>query len=192
MSQDIKLTNRLSYKQAKLTVLIALALGLSFSVIQIIFDFKREQSRLDASVLELLDTVRGSAAQAAYGLEAPLAERVISGLFQHDAVVKAEISVDIGGNIASKDLTAMVQGQSRIADYLFNDKNEIYSIDLHIKLLPDPVGTLTVWVNRQLAFHDFFNRIYVILILGFMRSFILAAIIMAAFYYLMTNRLVIR
>jgi PAS domain S-box-containing protein len=190
MAKKIGITNRLSYKQAKLTVIIALALGMSLSAVQIIFDFNNERTRVDAAVMQVLDTVQESASQAAYGLETRLAERVVSGLFEYEPIVRAEISVDIGGIIAAIDHTDQLEEHGSFAEFLVDDESQIYSIDLRVEGHPASVGALTVWMHPHLAFRDFFDRITLIILLGFAHSFILAAILMAAFYFLLTKRLV--
>ena len=105
---SVRLKNRLSFKQARLAVLIAISLGLLFGAVQIAFDFKNEQTRIDTSILQFLSTVRQSASQAAYGLEETLAKRVLSGLFQNKSIVRAEISLDLGGHIATADCNVSV------------------------------------------------------------------------------------
>lgn len=186
----VETVNKLSYKQAKLTVVVAFALGLLLSIVQIIFDFKNEQTRVDATVMQVLNTVRDSAAQAAYGLDTHLAARVISGLFEYEPIVRADITLDLGGEIATTDLSNSQPERNWFIERFFDDENRIYSVDLLIEGHTEPVGVLTVWVHPHLALQGFFNRIGVILLLGIFRSLVLAAILMALFYFLLTKRVI--
>jgi PAS domain S-box-containing protein len=187
---SVRLKNRLSFKQARLAVLIAISLGLLFGAVQIAFDFKNEQTRVDTSILQFLSTVHQSASQAAYGLEETLAKRVLSGLFQNKSIVRAEISLDLGGHIATADRTSSVKSEHIILDLIFPDEQKPYSMDLFVEGHADPVGALTVWIHTPLAYEDFFDRMGLTLLLGLVRSIILAVLLMVAFYFQLTKRLV--
>jgi len=186
----VRNTNKLAFKQAKLAVLIAVTLGLLFSAIQISFDFKNEKSRVDTTVLQFLSTVRESAAHAAFGLEETLAQRVVSGLFENKSIVRGEIRSDLGSILWTESRESSIHSHHFLFDLLFSDEETPYSIELFVEEQSELIGVLTVWVHSHMAFVDFFDRIVITLLLGLLQSIILAALLMAAFYYLLTKRLV--
>lgn len=185
----VRLTNRLSFKQARLAVFLAFSLGLFLSAIQIWLDFGNEKEQVTGTVSQLMKAVHDSAAQAAFGIETPLANRVISGLFEYDAIVQAEIETDFGDILArmeiTKETTANIWGKGLVLE---NSPSK-HSIDLYVEGHSDPVGTLKVWVSPYLAYSNFFSRIGLIVLFGVVRSLVLAAALMASFYFLLTKRL---
>ncbi|OUR78111.1 hypothetical protein A9Q83_09025 [Alphaproteobacteria bacterium 46_93_T64] len=187
--KSIRTKKKIAFRQAQLAVIIALILGLLFSAIQIAFDFKNELVRIDTNIYQFLNTVRSSAAQAAYGLEDDLAERVISGLFENKAIVRAKISTDIGVTMGAADRSnTVIKEYSILSEIVLGDEKS-YAIDLYAEKLTDPIGQLIVWVNLHVIYEEFFDRIAIILILGLFRSLILAALLTTAFYFLLTKRL---
>ena len=183
------LSQRLSFKQAKLAVIAAFLLGLALSLVQIFLDFRNEQVRIDSFVEQVLQTVRGTAAQAAYGLESDLGNRVISGLFEYDSIIRAEISSDVGGLLAGTDRTDKMSQQQGILGLAIDTEPKAYATDLFILDHASAIGRLTVWIDPNLAFKDFRDRIGLIIVLGVVRSLILAGLLTVLFYFLLTKRL---
>ena len=60
---DISLTHRLSFKQAKLTVLVAFILGTLLSLIQISLDYASEDASIDREIHSLLEISHNPAAR---------------------------------------------------------------------------------------------------------------------------------
>jgi PAS domain S-box-containing protein len=187
---SVRIKNRLSVKQAKLAVSLAVLLGLFFGAVQIAFDFSTVQSRKDTTMSQYLNTVRESASQAAFSLDYILGRRVVAGLMQNKTIVRAEISLDLGGKIAFDERTASVNGDHKFLDLLFPDEQQPHALDLYVEDQADPIGTLTVWVHPHLVYEDFVDRIGLVLLLGMVHSIILAGLLMVALYFQLTRRLV--
>lgn len=185
----VRLTNRLSFKQVRLAVFLAFFLGLFLSGLQIWLDFKDEKERVNATVSQLLNAVRDSAAQAAFGLESRLGSRVVSGLFEYKAIVQAEIETDFGNTLARMETAKKEPTKLWFEGLLLENRPRIHSIELFVEGHSAPVGSLKVWVAPYLAYGNFFNRIWLIVLFGVIRSLMLAAALMAAFYFLLTKRL---
>ncbi|WP_321831714.1 ATP-binding protein [Thalassovita sp.] len=185
----VRITNRISFKQARLAVILAFFLGLLMSGLQIWLDFRNEKEQVDATVSQLMSAVHDTAAQAAFGFETPLAERVVSGLFEYDAIVTAEIKTDFGDILARRDTSDGTAQNRHVFGFLSDDSPSVYAHDLYLDDRADPVGTLTIWVDPYLAFASFFNRIGLILLFGMIRSLFLAVALMAAFYVVLTKRI---
>ncbi|NIZ61558.1 hypothetical protein DL239_11275 [Sedimentitalea sp. CY04] len=185
----VRLTNRLSFKQVRLAVFLAFFLGVFLSGLQIWLDFRGEKERVDATVSQLLNAVRDSAAQAAFGFENRLASRVVSGLFEYKAIVQAEIETDFGDTLATMETAKKQPTKLWFEGLVLESRPRIHSIELFVEGHSDSVGTLKVWVAPYLAYGNFFNRIWLIVLFGVIRSLILAAALMGAFYFLLTKRL---
>jgi len=187
---SVRIKNRLSIKQAKLAVTIAVLLGLLFSAVQIAFDFSTVQSRIDTTMSQHLNTVRESASQAAFGLDDILGKRVVAGLMQNKSIVRAEISLDLGGKVAFVDRSSDVDEDHKFLDLFFPDEQQPHALDLYVDDHANPIGTLTIWVHPHLVYEDFVDRIGLTLLLGIVRAVILAGLLMVAFYFQLTKRLV--
>lgn len=185
----VRITNRISFKQARLAVILAFFLGLLMSGLQIWLDFRNEKEQVDATVSQLVRAVQETAAQAAFGFETPLAQRVVSGLFEYDATVVAEIKTDFGDILARREVTDNNREKRWLVGALTDGSPSVYSHDLYLEGRAEPVGTLTIWVDPNLAFANFFNRIGLILLFGVIRSLFLAVALMAAFYVVLTKRI---
>lgn len=96
----------MSVRQARIAVGLTLLIGLLFSGIQIVWDLREEQHKIDRTVNQVLATLRESATQAAYGLDETLASRVISGIFEYDPVYEAELRDNFDNVLARRHQTA--------------------------------------------------------------------------------------
>ncbi|WP_412562126.1 ATP-binding protein [Thalassobius sp. MITS945101] len=185
----VRITNRISFKQARLAVILAFILGLLMSGLQIWLDFRNEKAQVDATVSQLMSAVHDTAAQAAFGFETPLAQRVVSGLFEYDAIVIAEIKTDFGDTLARREASYDSTELHWTDGFLTDDSPSVYTHDLYLDGRAEPVGTLTIWVDPYLAYANFFNRIGLILLFGVIRSLFLAVALMTVFYVVLTKRI---
>ncbi len=79
-------SQKLSYLQAKRSVIAAVFLGLIFSTFQIIIDLYDQRSESNKTITQVIDIMRETAAQAVYNVNEPLARKVVNGLFQYKPV----------------------------------------------------------------------------------------------------------
>jgi uncharacterized membrane protein YjdF len=73
---DIKFTNRLSYKQARLTVLVGFILGMLLSLLQIGIDYASEDASINREIQSLLEISHNPASRIAYNIDAELAQEL--------------------------------------------------------------------------------------------------------------------
>jgi hypothetical protein len=79
---DIKFTNRLSYKQARLTVLVGFILGTLLSLIQIGIDYASEDASINREIQALLKISHDTASRIAYNIDTELAQELTGGLLK--------------------------------------------------------------------------------------------------------------
>src|SRR3546814_3676321 len=75
---DIRFTQRLSYKQARLTVLVGFVLGTLLSLMQIGIDYASEDASINREILSLLEISHNPASRIAYNIDAELAQELRS------------------------------------------------------------------------------------------------------------------
>jgi len=185
---DIKFKNRLSYKQARSAVLIALALGALFSAFQIFSDLFKEREEIGGTVLQVLNALKEPATQAVYGLDNVLADKVAEGLFEYRPIYKATIVDDFGNQLTSLE-RPQVQGNLDWLSVLFFGEDREFVLPLTHKTASDPIGKVLVKVDTYLIASSFFDRASLIIISGFLRNALLALILTFVFYLMVTKPL---
>lgn len=177
---------RLSYKQARNTVLLTLLLGLVLTAGQIFVDLLQIQRKTDDLVSQVMRTVQEPAAEAAYAFDRGLAARVIDGLFEYRPVYRSEIRDDFGNLLANRERPPEV---SRLAALvrLVLPADRRYSLPLVITRFNQPVGELRVWIDPAVVADDFMDRAAVLLGAGVLWTVGLALILVVMFYISITK-----
>ncbi len=186
---DIKFTHRLSFKQARLTVLVGFALGMVLSLLQIGIDYASENAAINREIQSLLDISHNPASRIAYNLDSELAQELVMGLLNSPAITGAQISDN------DKNTLAFVRdppegGRYRaLSDYLFGE-TRTFDDRLYFNHLPEQsVGELHLEVDTYPFGTRFLQRAEVTLLTGFARSFLLTFILLGLFYVMLTRPL---
>lgn len=187
---DIKLTHRLSYKQARLTVLVGFILGTILSVVQIGIDYASENAAINREIQSLLDISHNPASRIAYNLDSELAQELVMGLLRSPAITGAKISDN------DKNVLAAVQEQPEngrfraLSDFLFGSTRS-FDDRLYFNHLPElSVGELHLEVDTFPFGSRFLHRAEITLLSGFARSLLLTFILLGLFYFMLTQPLV--
>lgn len=187
---DIAFTNRLSYKQARLTVLLGFVLGTLLSVIQIAIDYASEDASINREIRSLLEISHNPASRIAYNIDAELAQELTLGLLQSPAVVGARLT-DNNNVVLSSVERPFSQSRYRIvSDFLFGESRQFEDI-LNLAHLPnESIGVLRLNVDTFAFGSHFLQRSGITLLNGFVRSLILAGVLTMLFYLTLTKPLV--
>lgn len=181
------LRNRISFKQAKATVLVAVALGLLFSGIQIALDVRHSRISMNEKVEQVIHLVEESAVQAAYNIDKDLAQRVVGGLINHTYVLYAEIRLDDNTILASSD--RLIQAGSDSLSFFIQEQRQSFAIPLTTVYEQHPVGTLIVETDPEAVAIDILDRAMVIIGTGFLRNLLLAICLLYVFHVLISRPL---
>jgi len=182
----VPLRKRLSYKQARNTALLTLALGMVLSTVQIAIDLLDMEKQSDQLVQQVLSTMREPAAEAAYSFDQALADRVVTGLFEYRPVFRAVIYEDFGNQLAAMERPQAEGGLKWLAEMLL-PVEKIFSIPLVIERHNQNVGELRVSIDRLLIAQEFFRRSGVVLGTGIIWTVTLALILVVMFYSTITK-----
>lgn len=187
---DIAFTNRLSYKQARLTVLVCFILGTLLSLLQITLDYASEDASIDREIHSLLEISHNPASRIAYNIDAELAQELTLGLLRSPAVVSARLT-DNNNMVLSSVERPLSQSPYRVvSDFLFGESRQ-FEDALHLDHLPnESIGTLRLNVDTFAFGSHFLQRAEITLVTGFVRSLALAGIMMLLFYVTLTKPLV--
>ncbi|VVQ21085.1 response regulator [Pseudomonas fluorescens] len=186
---DIKFTNRLSYKQARLTVLVGFILGTLLSLLQIGIDYASEDASINREILSLLEISHNPASRIAYNIDAELAQELTLGLLRSPAIIGAQLTDNNGTVLAKVKRPGSQSGYRVISDFLFG-ANRHFEDRLYLDHLPsESLGTLRLDVDTYAFGSRFLSRAEVTLLNGFTRSLLLTGILLALFYVMLTKPL---
>ena len=180
------LHKRLSYRQAKFTVIVALLLGLVFSGIQIAIDISHSRESMNDKVQQVIHLVEESAVQAAYNIDKDLAERVVKGLINHAYIHYAQIRLDDNSVLATSDTPSADGG---MMSQIMEEDRRSYAVPLITVFEEAPVGTLIVETDPDALSDDIMDRAVVILTTGFLRNVLLAICLFFVFHTLISRPL---
>src|SRR5690606_3683869 len=133
---DIKFTQRLSYKQARMTVIVGFILGTLLSVVQIAADYASVNQAINRQLRSILEISHDPASRIAYTLDADLAEELARGLLRSESVVNARLT-DNDNNVLADVSRPRQDGNYRaLSDYLFGS-DQHFDETLTLATLPE-------------------------------------------------------
>jgi signal transduction histidine kinase/CheY-like chemotaxis protein len=187
---DIKFAHRLSYKQARLTVLVGFVLGTLLSLIQIGIDYASEDASINREIRALIEISHNPASRIAYNIDAELAQELTLGLLHSPAITHAQLIDNNGLVLADVHRPRKESTYRPISDFLFG-ANRQFEDRLYLAHMPnDSLGVLRLDVDTYAFGSRFLHRAEITLLNGFARSLILTGILLALFYVMLTKPLV--
>ena len=183
-----RLRYRLSFRQARDAVVIAFVLGLIFSLVQIAADLDSEREAVDRTVNQVLNTLQAPAVQAAYHVDRNLANNVVYSLFEYRPIYSATLVDDFGDSLAHLQRPVTRGWLSTLADAMLAE-HESYTLPLVNERTGKSLGELRVRVDGALIIDNFLRRSILIIVFGFLRTLILAGILVYVFYVTLTKPL---
>ncbi|WP_426416853.1 response regulator [Aestuariirhabdus sp. LZHN29] len=187
---NIRLSDRLSYKQARNTVILAFLLGTALSVAQISIDYLNEKQSIDSQVKAIIDITHNPASRIAYNIDSELAQELVSGLLESPIIISAEIVDNTRTTLAFSKREQTDSRYREISDLLFGRSRE-YREQLQVLHDPDEeLGYLHLEVDTFAIGSAFLKRAGFTLLSGFIRSLVLSIILLVLFYAMLTKPLV--
>ncbi|MFV3405037.1 MULTISPECIES: hybrid sensor histidine kinase/response regulator [Pseudomonas] len=187
---DIKFTHRLSYKQARLTVMAGFILGTLLSLIQIGIDYASEDASINREIQALLKISHDTASRIAYNIDDELAQELTGGLLKSPALVGARL-IDNNDTVLADVQRARLESRYRpLSDFLFGERRQ-FQDRLYLAHMPEEyLGTLYLDVDTFAFGGRFLDRAGITLVNGFARSLVLTGILLGLFYLMLTKPLV--
>jgi len=186
---DIKFTQRLSYKQARMTVLVGFILGAVLSIIQIGTDYANVNEAINRQMRSLLEISHNPASRIAYNIDSELATELTRGLLQSESIIGARLTENKGAVLANMERPPLQSNYRFISDFLFGT-NLKFDEPLFLNHLPEErLGTLSITVDTFAIGNRFLDRSGVTLATGFLRTLLLTGILLFLFYLMLTKPL---
>ncbi|MBU1564609.1 MAG: response regulator [Proteobacteria bacterium] len=179
---------RLSFVQARNTLLLACLLALATGSYQIYSDFCRHRQETARMIRQVMMMQVESAALAAWSLDIAAAERVTTGLFQYLPIKEASLASDTGSVLAKKVRPHSAPGHlSWLAEKIVESRD--FSSQLFIEGVEEPIGTLSFRVDSNVIAASFFDRTISNILASAIPLIFLSLILVLMFHYLLTRPL---
>ena len=179
----------ISFRLAKVGVIIALLVGTVVSIIQIYIDFQSEYTAVNSLVSRIMSVSTPPAARAVHTLDNTLASEVTTGLMQYEFIIAVSIEDELGNELAA---SGKVRGQSNtiwITQQITQDL-KVFESPLGLPGAQTSNGRISFVVDMDAAFSTFYDHALVIVSIGLIRSSILVILLFIAFHYLLTKPLI--
>lgn len=184
----VPLHHRLSFTQARNTILIVFLLGLITTGYQIWADLSRHRLETSSMVQQVLRMQEESAALATWTLDETAASRVVNGLFHYSPLLEASITSDTGAILAHRKRSSNESPKYQwLADILI-DMTE-YSSKLFVREQKEFTGTLSIRIDNLLIAEAFLDRTANTILSTAIPLLILSFVLVLMFYWSLTKPL---
>ena len=188
-SEPMKVSNSISFKLARIGVVLAFTLGLVMSTVQVYLDFKSQSASLGDMITRILEVAKPTATRAVHTLDENLSVEVVNGLLVYRFVVEVKVVDELGNVLASQKINRSVSNTRWLTRYL-GDEFRYYQLPLHIEGLENTeTGYLAIVVDRDQILAPFFKRALVVFVSGLLRNMFLALLFFVAFYWVIAKPL---
>lgn len=180
--------HRLSFIQARNTLLLASFLAVVTGSYQIYSDFCRHRLETAKMIQQVVLMQEESAALAAWSLDTTSAERVVTGLFQYLPICEARIVSDTGTVLAHKERPHSPPGN---LDWLAGqvvEKSQFSSL-LLINGVKEPIGMLSIKIDSNIIAESFLDRTISNILVSAIPLICLSLVLVLMFHYLLTKPL---
>ncbi len=188
--------DRLGRRQVRLTLVATLTVGTLLGGLQVLQDVRGERDRIAAIAEGVVELVEPAAARAAYTYDDTLAQTVRASLLKLGSVARVELTDHLGVVLAAGSTPRPVLPLRGVTDALFGERL-VYRRLLTAPPGPQgggleeaPVGALTVELDTRVLADDLLARSAWLLGLGLVKTAILAIVLTALYYLLITGPLV--
>jgi PAS domain S-box-containing protein len=180
--------HRLSFRQARNVVLMALLLGLIAIGNQIRGDLRLARQESSSAVRQILQMQQHAATQAVWAFDNTLAESVLDGLFSYAPTVEAAVISDVGSILARKERADAGSGKlDWLADLVIETTE--YTTKLFVPGKKEAIGSLSIRISSNLIAKTFFDRTLRSILSTILPLIILAFGLVLMFYYSLTKPL---
>ena len=186
--------DRLAVRQVAYAVIVSLAVGAVFALVQVAQDYVHERQRIEAAGRGVLALIRAPAARAAFTLDPELGATVVQTALDVPFVVRAKLDDNLGRLLAEARREQAVLPLRWLTDRLFGAHlMHRVSVDRYGAGLTDDqasaraVGVLEIEFDTRVLAGDFLARSWLLLLTGIARTLILG-LVLAVVTHLMVTR----
>ena len=181
-------TKKLWFQQSLLTLVVAFLITFSFSLFDAMITLGEYRVKTERELTLLLDVTETAAAQAVFQLDPGLAGRVARGLMNFPSITSVLI-VDDNGKVLAREETdrASAQASSWIMNMAFGGLTEMRR---PLAGFGESLGSLSMQIDKAAMMDAVVQQYWASIGTDIAKSFILALLLSALFYRLLTKPIV--
>ncbi|MBK1724129.1 SpoIIE family protein phosphatase [Thiocystis violacea] len=181
----------LTFKQAAITLLVVLVLGVAMGVLQLFLDWRGMREEVREGMERTLALVEGSASEALYQLHPELGRQLVQGLFVFDAVQRVELRDDFGQVLAEQTRAPGAATLKTGWGWLFED---VIHFRLPLRYAASgataaDVGVLEVALSPDVLARRFRQQAMRDALFGIARAVFISLLVVVIFYFMITRPL---
>lgn len=180
----------ISFRLAKIGVVIAFALGICMSLVELYLDFQSHRQDSRELINRVVQVATPPASRAVHTLDNDLSEEVVNGLLAYDFIYRVNITDELGNSLAQGE-KARIESDTRWLTNLLTDARPEYHSTLSLPGYSDSVtGGLTLWVDRDQALSGFYQRAQRNFVTGLLRDSLVILLLFIVFHLVLTKPLI--
>jgi diguanylate cyclase (GGDEF)-like protein len=182
---DRRTRKRLSVTQAWYTTLLAVLIGVVFTLIQLAWDIRHFSYQIEAQVDHIYQMVNDSVVRAARDYDEQMAYDIANGIQVYPNIYRVEFT-NMDDLVLARVVKQPRNGDlRRVADLLLGP-NRAYTRPLFAfsdaTQVRVRVGELKLYIDTEVAVIDFIDRIWVLFLTGLLRNLLLALLLSFVLY----------
>ena len=181
----ISFFQRMAFKLARLSVIVAFALGIILSLVQVYIDFSQQKQFTGQKVDEIFKVTHNTAQRAIYQLDKDLAKEVLVGLSNVSFLHYVKIVDEENEILAELNVQRKRSRTDTITQFLTAETTTYESTFLGRQ--GEYQGRLTLVVSSDAALAPFYARASYVFLSGFLRNFVLSILLLLLFQYFLTR-----
>ncbi|WNO09444.1 response regulator [Teredinibacter sp. KSP-S5-2] len=188
----IKFTDGLSYKQARLTIIVAMILGLIVSLREVSADLDDTRRAIDETVRAIITSNLSAAAHITQSIDSELANELAEGMIKHPSITRVFLVDSFNDVIGAAEEKIDPSKQNPLIERLFGKPYQVtqslinpYATESELASL----GQLVVIVDSYEEGKHFLENSISTFVATFIQTLALSLILMTLFYFRVTQPL---
>ena len=169
----------LAFRQAYLTVAIALIMGFFIALLLLMFEYQSEQQRIEKRLERVIESTSAAAAESLWILSTDLANGVSEGLVSQPLIIEASIETMTGTLLSRRSRINVTPLWLKNFSFVFGSERVVVIPLFHKE---DRIGQLSLKIDPYPVRQEFLSRALIILLSELVKALILAAALLVLFY----------
>lgn len=189
MTNEPSLFQGVSFRLAKIGIILAFLLGLLMSSVQLYMDLENQRKELNLLLSRVMEVATPPAVRAVHTLDDDLSAEVVNGLLAYDFVIEVWVTDELGNTLAEGQNPPEPSRTRWLTALISDETRRLYS-DLSIPGYGQVAsGGLAFTVDMDQALQGFYERSSLNLLTGLVRNALLVVLLFFAFYFVVAKPL---
>lgn len=188
--KSIPIFQGISFRLAKIGVVLAVILSILMSWVQFYLDFMSQEKEFESLIDKILKVSTPPAVRAVSTLDDELAYEVVNGLLRYGYVYSV-IIYDDTGNILAQGSNPRPELKTRwLTSRITNNTRDFSDVLVLPGYMDGTAGRIEFSVDMDLALEGFYDRTFTAVVTGIFRNMLLVILLFVIFHSMLTKPLV--